>query len=104
MLRLIPLHDVRAHLGLGEFANRPAQQFLIVGQSEVHKPNVSQIPGELTSTRIQVDAQTRYAHRMRRISFLILTLSFVAALLVPAAASADVTAFLGATTTPSNRM
>ena len=41
---------------------------------------------------------------MRRISPLIVTLSFAAALLVPTMASADVTAFLGTTTTPSNRM
>jgi hypothetical protein len=41
---------------------------------------------------------------MRRISPLIVTLSFAAALFAPAVARADVTAFLGTTTTPSNRM
>ena len=41
---------------------------------------------------------------MRRISPLIVTLSFAAALFAPAVARADVTAFLGTTSTPSNRM
>ena len=48
--------------------------------------------------------ETRYAHAMRRISALIRALPFAVALLVPATASADVTAFLGTTSTPSNRM
>ena len=31
VLRLVPLHDVRADLGLGELAHRLAQQFLLFG-------------------------------------------------------------------------
>ena len=36
LLRLVPLHDVRTDLRLREFADRPAQQFLLVGQAEIH--------------------------------------------------------------------
>src|SRR5262249_19118407 len=36
MLRLVPLADVRPHLGLGEVAHRAAQQRLLFRRTEVH--------------------------------------------------------------------
>ena len=36
VLRLIPLHDVRTHLALGEFADAAAQNLLFFGESKVH--------------------------------------------------------------------
>ena len=36
LLRLVPLHDVRTDLGFREFADRPAQQFLLLSRAKVH--------------------------------------------------------------------
>ena len=35
-LRLVPLHDVRPNLGLGELADGAAQELLIARRAEVH--------------------------------------------------------------------
>ena len=42
LLRLVPLHDVWTDLGFREFADRPAQQFLLLSRAKVHgNENVS---------------------------------------------------------------
>ena len=39
VLRLVPLHDVRPHLGFRELADGLAQELLLVGRAEVHCAN-----------------------------------------------------------------
>ena len=36
LLGLVPLHDVWTDLRLREFADRPAQQFLLLSRAEIH--------------------------------------------------------------------
>ncbi len=37
VLRLVPLPDVGANLGFGEFADGSAEQLLLFGQPEIHR-------------------------------------------------------------------
>ena len=41
MLRLVPLHDVRPHLGFRELAHGAAQQLLLFGRAKVHGTRLS---------------------------------------------------------------
>src|SRR5262249_7373822 len=84
LLRLVPLHHVRTDLGFGELAHATAQDLLLIRWAEVHSADYMDYHAPMRLTRLVV-------------------LSTALLLSTASAARADLTGFLGVTTTPTNR-
>ena len=100
VLRLVPLHDVRADFAFRERAHRATQDFLLLGRPKVHG---TRLPRRHHAAGLWIDRRMRYDRAMTTRVFRTVLACVVALLVYPSAARADITGFLGVTTTPSSR-
>ncbi len=100
VLRLVPLHDVRADFAFRERAHRATQDFLLLGRPKVHG---TRLPRRHRAAGLWIDRRMRYDRAMTTRVFRTVLACVVALLVYPSTARADITGFLGVTTTPSSR-
>src|SRR5437773_3449179 len=102
MLGFVPLADVGTDLGFGELPHAAAEEPLFLGEAEVHPPELYHRASPRRKSRTgrrNIIGLRSLLHRSSVVGLLA-----AAALAVATPARADLTAFIGSTTTPVNRL